>query len=289
MRRRIIGPIALAVALLARPAAALPTKDECINANEGAQSLRRTGHLRAAASKLALCTAVSCPGPVRDDCAERLDEVDRAMPTVVFAVGGESSDLTTVRVTVDGAPFTSKLDGSALPVDPGAHTFAFAAEGYAPLEETLVIQEGEKARVVRVVLQTNDGRGDATAKGGGAEGSPSHASTDRALSYVALGVGAAGIVVGGIFGGVALSDKNALAAHCSGDACPASEQADIDQLHSNSLISSVALGVGLAGLAAGIVLYFVGRDPASASAAGSARASSAPVVRFGGAGVGWSF
>jgi hypothetical protein len=288
VRRVIIGASALAVALLARPGAALPTKDECINANEAAQSHRRGGHLRAAASELATCTAASCPGPVRDDCTERLDEVDRAMPTVVFAVGGGSSDLTTVRVTVDGAPFASKLDGAALPVDPGAHTFAFAADGYAPVEETLVIQEGEKARVVRVVLQANDASGDVAAKSG-AEGSASHASAERALSYVALGVGAAGVVVGGIFGGVALSDKNALAAHCSGDACPRSEQADIDQLHSNSLISSAAFGVGLAGLAAGIVLYWVSREPAPASAAGSARASCAPFVRLGGAGMGWSF
>ena len=124
--------VALAVSATSGTAHADPTKDECINANESAQALRAAGKLRDAKDELTLCVAQSCPGAVRDDCSERLSEVLKALPTVVFAVrSAAGADVSAVRVKVDGVLLTAKLDGRAIPIDPGQHSFVFEARGFA--------------------------------------------------------------------------------------------------------------------------------------------------------------
>ena len=63
---------------------------------------------------------------MRDDCAQRLDEIDRVQPTIVFEVhDGSGKDLSAVRVLLDGRPWLDRVDGAAVPLDPGAHTFTF--------------------------------------------------------------------------------------------------------------------------------------------------------------------
>ena len=145
---------ALALVMTSTTAHAAPTKDECINANEAAQASRAAGRLRDAKAKLTVCISKSCPGPVRDDCTEQLNELQKVLPTVVFAVrGAGGTDLTAVRVKMDGAVLTTQLDGSAMAVDPGQHTFSFEADGLSPFVESLLIREGEKARPEQVALK----------------------------------------------------------------------------------------------------------------------------------------
>jgi len=127
------------------------TNEQCIDANAKAQPLRRAGKLTAARAELARCVNRQCPGMVRDDCAQRLDEINRAQPTVVFDVKDTAdNDLNAVRVTVDGEKLADRLDGSPLAVDPGAHTFAFEAAGQSPMIRRLVVREGEKGRIEHI-------------------------------------------------------------------------------------------------------------------------------------------
>ena len=112
---------------LAGAARADPTTEECIDANAKAQALRRAGNLRHARENLLLCASASCPKMVRDDCTQRMDEVDRLTPTIVFqAKDAQGHDLSDVKVEVDGAPFTDRLVGTPLQVDVGEHTFSFS-------------------------------------------------------------------------------------------------------------------------------------------------------------------
>ena len=67
----------------------------------------------------------SSPAVIRQDCAERLAEVERAEPTIVFeAKDRDGLDVSAVTVTMDDTPLASSLDGSALSTDPGEHVFA---------------------------------------------------------------------------------------------------------------------------------------------------------------------
>ncbi|MCL2448559.1 MAG: hypothetical protein FWD17_06410, partial [Polyangiaceae bacterium] len=117
------GPAALALAYssVARAdGSSIPAKT-CIDANAKAQELRHDGKLAAVRAELNRCVDRACPSMVRDDCARRLDELDHAQPTVVFSVkDGDGADMSAVSVTIDGQKVADRLDGSALPVDPGA-------------------------------------------------------------------------------------------------------------------------------------------------------------------------
>jgi hypothetical protein len=147
----LAGPALLVASATAAPPA--PTKAECVAANESGQDLRQSGKLHEARTSLAACLAPSCPGPVREDCAQRLAEVDQAVPTVVLVANDAAGrDLSAVRVTMDGTPWLEKLDGKASAVDPGAHRFRFETDGLPAKEETFVISEGEKNRRILVLL-----------------------------------------------------------------------------------------------------------------------------------------
>jgi hypothetical protein len=236
-------------------ATAEPTKRECAAANETAQDLRRAGKLGEARAQLAACTATSCPGPVREDCAQRLKEVEAAIPTVIFeAKNAAGHDLSAVRVTMDGEPLLEKLTGTAVTLDPGEHHFAFEADGLRKFEDTVVLREGERDRRVQVVLE--------------AAAPASHAdqgstpwmdpSTQRALGLSIGGAGAAGLVVGGIFGLVAKSTyDDALRNECGGNptTCTSQGAQDWHSATSQATVSTVAFVGGGVLLGAAVLLY----------------------------------
>jgi hypothetical protein len=129
------------------------TKDQCIDANTKAQSLRRSGKLVATRAQLAICADPHCPAMVRDDCTQRLDDLERIQPTIVFdAKDGAGNDLSDVRVSMDGKPLVGRLDGTAVAVDPGPHAFTFEVSGQPSVTKGFVLKEGEKLRRERVVI-----------------------------------------------------------------------------------------------------------------------------------------
>ncbi len=153
---RFAGPL-LVACLSAAPnrvrADPRQTKAQCVAANETGQDLRRTGKLHEARASFTACVAAACPSAVREDCAERLADVDRASPTVVFAASDATGkDLTAVRVSVDGAPLADALDGKAATLDPGEHQVRFEADGLPSEDQRVVLSEGDKNRRIHVVL-----------------------------------------------------------------------------------------------------------------------------------------
>lgn len=307
-RHTLAATVLSALALLAAtPAKAELTKSQCIAANTDAQSLRREGKLSQARQKLRACGDPSCPALVSTDCAKRLDELESVQPTLVFEVKDASGrDLTEVRVTVDGQLVREKLDGTATPIDPGARRLVFTVPGVAPLTRQLVIREGEKARVVSVVLDSLGERPSAAAAApsdtpttsGEAEpgsapaevsntSSSSLGSSDtqprprRTLGYVVTGTGVAGLVVGSVFGYLTLAAKNRQITNCEnsenckdyGAASDAHEDA-----RSSGTISSIAFIAGAAVTTVGIVLIVTAKPGTSekSSAALALRAHAAP-------------
>jgi len=153
MRAPLLGVALVSFLFVPRVASADPTKQECVDANEHAQILRKQGSLWTAREEAAVCLATSCPGPVREDCAERVAEIERAMPTIVFDVkDGTGQDVTDVALRVDGKLLASRLDGAPLPIDPGTHRLEFVREEGGTLDETLVVLEGQKDRREKVVI-----------------------------------------------------------------------------------------------------------------------------------------
>jgi hypothetical protein len=258
----------LLVALVAIPGRAAPTKEQCIDANSQAQKLRRESKLTAARQQLLSCSDPSCPAVVRGDCTARLDEVQKAQPTLVLDVKSRSGDdLTDVKVTVDGVPFTAKLDGSAVPMDPGEHAFLFEAPGFEAVNKTLVLKETEKDRRERIVLHKLPKAGTEPSSPGSAAplpdeppvAEPSHGlGTQRLLGIVVGGVGLAGIAVGSVFGLKASSDWSAQQSACgSASSCPDHDGALAHHanLTTDATISTWAFIGGGALVASGALLF----------------------------------
>jgi hypothetical protein len=280
--RRLSASISLGAVLLAcsMAHAAGPTKDECINANEAAQSARDAGKLRDAKAKLSVCVAKSCPATIRDDCAERLNEVMKALPSMVFDVHDAAGvDVTAVRVKMDGTVLSMQLDGTSIPVDPGQHTFSFDADGFAPLDVHVLVREAEKSRHEAVALRAAGEQTPATEPPDGATPPPDQSSTTdskrpiRIGAYSAFGVGVVGVAMGTIFGAMALSDKSSLNSHCNAGVCPSAEQSDLSSLRSNGTVSDIGFVLGVGGLAAGTVMFLLSRK-------GEATPSAAPAVSW---------
>lgn len=266
---RIAAP--LAVWMLASSSSALaapPTKEACVAANEAAQDLRQAGKLREAREKLLLCVSDACPRPVREDCVQRLDEVDTAMPTLVFEVkDANGNDVAAAHVTMDGKPLVDRVTGAAVPIDPGQHRFTFEASGgVAHAEQTVVIREGDHERHVRVVLAaaatavTPPPR--STPPAGTPEPvaeAPATGGTQRTIGLAVGAAGVVGLVVGSVFGLVSKSTyDHALRSECGGnpDACSTQGAQDGQTAHGQAMVSTVGFIAGGVLLAAGAVLYF---------------------------------
>jgi hypothetical protein len=268
LRWRIAAALVIVGVFSGKPArAAEPTKDQCIDANETAQSLRKSEKLRDAEQHLLVCVSASCPGPVRDDCAQRLTELRSVIPTVVFVVNDDADqDLSDVRVTMDDQPLATKLDGTAIAIDPGPHRFVFEAAGRQKEERSLVIREGEKDRHERVILAATPvavppPEVPQTAPAAVAEPPPENDGRGQRLAGLVVGgVGVAGVVVGGVFGILSKGTyDNALKNECRNNnpnACNPSGISDGKTAHSQATVSTVAFIAGGALVAGGAVLYF---------------------------------
>jgi hypothetical protein len=272
---RALAPIALVLSgFLASSAYADGTKQQCVDADQRGQDLRRDGKLSAAREALTRCAATACPGLVRDDCTKRLDELEKAQPTILFgALDAAGNDVSAVKVTMDGQPFADRLGGAPLPVDPGEHTFIFELPGQPPVQKKLIIREGEKGRAERVTFTAPpappapatpaSSPAAAPVSDGSGGGGPGVA---KVLAVAAGVVGVAGLGVGSAFGLVAISKKNDAQSACPGVCANASDASKWSDAESAGNISTVAFIVGGVALAAGVVLWVTAPSTSGPSA-----------------------
>jgi hypothetical protein len=249
---------------------------------------------------------------VRDDCAKRLDDLERAQPTIAFeAKDASGADISAVKVTVDGTSLTERLDGTALAVDIGEHVFTFEVPGETPVSRKLVLTEGEKGR--REVIAVSAGISAASslppppkspagppaeatvppisAQARGTEAPPTGQATrtQKILGLVAGGVGVAGIGVGSAFGLMTLSKKSLQQVDCGDPAsCTSAGHARALDDHSTGMTDGTVATVGfIAGgalLVGGAVLFFTAAHTSDAPPVTTAMIV-APSVGPGGAGM----
>jgi hypothetical protein len=257
------------LALTASSARADDTKKVCTEAYDEAQSLRDAHKLRQAREQLRVCSQPACTAFIVKDCTAWLEAVERSLPTLVFSAKDRAGrDLLDVRVTVDGQLLVSTLDGEAVPVDPGPHTFRFErADGTSATQQVLV-KEGDKNVGVTALLS----RADAPAPDDAARTSPGQlpppASSDeaaaprpqeshtrRTIGLLVGGVGLAGLATGTVTGLLAMSSWSTAQGECP-HYTGCSQQAMHDQTQASGLakVSTVAFIAGGALTAVGAVV-----------------------------------
>ncbi|MGD0527248.1 MAG: hypothetical protein ABSE49_19055 [Polyangiaceae bacterium] len=252
------------------PSGAWADDAACIAASEGSLALRQQGKLHESLKQLAACAQASCPDEVRTECARRIDDIKNAMPTLILsAKDGSGNDLYDVKVTMDGAPLTTTLDGRPLSIDPGEHTFVFEQTGQAPVEKQLVLREGDHDRREGVVIGKPP---PPVVPLPPPPPPPSFWNTQRLLSVVAGGLGVVGVGLGASWGLFAIASQNDEKRDCASVAsCKNLKQANEDYTTAqrNATAANVSFTAGAALLAAGAVLWFTAPTVQVAPAVGS--------------------
>ena len=179
------------------------------------------------------------------------------------------------QVTVAGTTVPTALIGAERPTDPGMQEIVVSAPGYLEQKTSVTLAEGG-TQEVSIKLE-KDPNAAAAAAPPPASATPAVVATgptappvdkpakkNNTLAFVALGVGGAGLVVGGITGFLALGKKSDLK-NCVDTRCPPSQQDTLDSAKSMATISTVGFTVGFVGVGLGVVLLLTGNSNASAS------------------------
>jgi hypothetical protein len=248
-----LGIVSLAAAgTLARPALA-DDKQVCIAAAEDAQQLKLDRRLKAARERLLVCASQVCPPPVRSDCSQWMNEVSMALPTVVLgARDSHGNDVVVTEVAIDGTPIAKGLDGKAMEIDPGMHSFRLrAAAASVPVEQEVLVREGEKERPITVMFPEQ-----ASVSG------PEHrAARISPWTWVLGGTGLVAIGIGTAFEVSTNAQGDSLAKTC-GHMCP---DAQVEPLTiKQQVVGPISFGFGAVSLGAAAYL-FLSRKPESST------------------------
>ena len=286
--RLLIGAWAIAMALGApqaagqrgRPARPHPHK-ACRSAYAGGQKLAHQGQLVRAKKLLRSCAKPKCGAFLEHQCTLQYGQIEAEMPTVVPTATDEAgAPVLDVSLKVDGTALASRLDGRAVPINPGLHEFAFETRDGVVVKMKIMVVHGQRNRRLRVSVKRPAAQPDRTASSppeadrppAGADRPPPStlvvsppAPPERHRSrwfttgsYVLLGAGLAGVGGYGVLTYWGRKDNDELAA-CS-PTCPQSAVDHIDNLY---LAANVSLAVGAAALLGGA--YLVWRNHASYS------------------------
>jgi hypothetical protein len=199
----------------------------------------------------------------------------------------------TVSVPVEARPpgLVVKRDGIAIgdasfdvptPVDPGEHTIEASAPGRRAFKAPITIATAEQRALTITPLEVESSSAPSAIPPAqpAAAAPPVAAAQDkpeggvRTITWVAFGVGAAGVVTGAVTGILAFSSASAAKEHCVGNDCTPDAQPDIDKSTTLGTISTIAFIVGGVGAGVGLATLFLGD--------GAKRTSSArfPSARF---------
>lgn len=182
-------------------------------------------------------------------------EVREVEPRVAWVTvtleGAEPADLT---ISVGEHTLPAEALGARRPVDPGRHVVRAVGNGFEPFEATFEVGEGgsedvvvrPRRRAAPEPLQIAAPAGDVEAQGGG--------SVVPLVGYALLGVGGAGILVGAITGGIAVSQHGELRDRCVGGRCEPTEYDTLDGFRTMSTVSTAGVLVGVVVAAAGLTM-----------------------------------
>lgn len=189
------------------------------------------------------------------------------LPKITILVSGEHKSEATV--TIGREVVARELVGVAFPIDPGKHVLVATAPGWASDEMEVSLSEGASETVTLELKR----KPSSVAPLPEAVESPTPNETSSSkfspLTWVAFGVGAAGIGAGTFFliqNRTKHDDANAL---CGDGRCPAARREEIESLDSEAKSAAtfawIGYGVGAAGVIAGTTLLFLGRSSSSSS------------------------
>jgi hypothetical protein len=257
----------------------------CTDASSQGQIQRDAHKLLEARAQFFLCARQECPGVVRRDCSAWLEQVQASIPTVVpIATDEAGNGLVGARVSMDGKVLLERIDGQAVDVNPGTHTFTFEAADGTKADIQMVIAEGQKdKRITATIAKAPVSPGPVAPPGPALSSLPESPPPEppssapwKTIGLVTAGVGVVGLGLGTVFGLEASSKKSS--AGCDANSqCPT--QAGVSTLSTAQSDGNLSTVFFIAGgvLAAGGLLVW--------ALAPSSRVQVAPTVGTNAAGL----
>lgn len=233
-------------------------KQECVLAFGESQRSRSDGKLLAARRLFVTCAREHCPEVTKRPCRKWLQEIEALVPSIIVqAKAGTGEDVVDVRVLLGDKVVKERLDGRPLELDPGTYTLRLEHPPDHPVEQRLLVVQGQRNRLVQVQLGTTPG---------GEPTQPSSTALDAdevdeagvsPLVWLGLGVAGVGVIVGAITGGVASSNYSELEEQCANEGCT---QDEIDAGELPAHISTASFVVAGVGAVVGVVSLLVGGE-----------------------------
>jgi hypothetical protein len=240
-----------------------PDRAACVAAHTKAQELKRGGQLLEAQTELQVCSSAGCPGAIISDCGQWISDLEQMTPSMVFEVRVDGKQVTDFQIQVDGTPVSDL--SKALKVNPGRHVVRVEVPQFEPKEETVVLPEGQRMRLVPFEFESP--KPEAAAEIVESAPPPAAPVMERptpVVVYPLLGVGVLGLGAFGVLSFLGKSEQSDLEDKCS----PRCTDADLDSMKSYYLIGDISAGVGAAALiGAGIVYLARPSEPAVDTAA----------------------
>lgn len=258
-----------------------------------ARALKATGNYIQAAERYLEVTRLEVTGGdvavqkrAMVDAATELESLRPKIPNLTIELKGAAPG--DVSVKLDGVEVSPDLVGEPQPVNPGPHSIA-VSRGGEQVTAQISLSEGDSKTSVLELKPTATGAAGGRAAGPDAPSSPApdseassgtdsapraKASTTRTLAWVSLGVGGAGLALGGVTGILALGKRKSIDAseNCMGDQCFPAEQPLADSYNSLRTWSSVGFIAGGALAATGVVLLLAGPSAKASTGPGPSAA-----------------
>lgn len=263
--------LALALALVLAPAIAHADElRECAAAYEQTQRLQQKNELMSALESAERCAKPACPSLLSTECTKWERDIKAKLAALVIHVrGADGCPLPQATVRVD-AP-TRKGEGTLL-VEPGQHTLTVTdPDTHQEKTESINFGMGER-RDIDIELG-NPGAACVPAP----ESKSPFAKLAKAptISLVSGGAGAGFLVLGvtlGVIGAVKRGDLDSCKPNCT--------EKQLDGVQPFFTAGDIFGVIGLIGLAAGAITYFVLQPPAASNKTGLYVAPSGGGVRF---------
>lgn len=261
---------ALSAISVAPPAAA--GKKECAASYVEAQKLKAQSSFKKAREQLLICAKDECLEAVRKDCVAWLDEVAASLPSIVIeAKGPDGKETFDVKVSIDGEVVAEKLDVKAIEVDPGTHKLVLEYAGEPPVEQELIVRQGQKNKIIEVSFAKKSAPKPAAAEPepdtAEPDPKPSSGGKPPVISYVLGGVGLVALGASAYFWlGASGEESDLESSKCE----PNCDSSDVDSIEQKRLIGDIALGVGVAAIGTAAYLWLAGSKAPKKEAAGLA-------------------
>jgi hypothetical protein len=220
---------------------------------------------------------------------QRAKYLEPKLSRVVLDVG-DNATLNELRVERDGEVVARALFGEPIPLDPGEHRVVASAPGYETLTQTFNVAAESAVQTLTlpplVPTPVAAAEPELTVERAEPSFTPPQdkpapaAETDRTWTWVAGGVGVAGVAVGVVFGLRATSLDEEAEASCSGTRCAdLNGEEKNEQARTSALVANIGYGVGIAGLGTALVLALldVGGEETAGQRIGVASSTAGPL------------